>query len=187
MTLLITEAKFEAMNVVATETKSAVSLLSEIGLSSLLLHSIQHEDNTGAIFMAENTAIDQQTKHIADVWYQFVSNMIIAKELSTTHIPSDSNPSKVMAKNLPHVLFSAHKSMIRNGHLGRMYAPQNLEGVSHPVKEQLSLLALPGNHSAYCTVIDINLSMQAKEPGCFIGPTSRKTDPCDSSQVLVKP
>jgi hypothetical protein len=98
--------------------------------------------------MAKNTAIGQQTKHIADLWYQFVNNMIIAKELSLTCIPSDSNPSKVMTKNLPHVLFSVHKSLIRNGHLGRLYAPQNLEGVSHPVQEQFFLLAPPSNHSA---------------------------------------
>ena len=59
VTLSTTEAEFVAMSVAATEIKFVVSLLSEIGKGPPLLPSILREDNTGAIFMAKNTAIGQ--------------------------------------------------------------------------------------------------------------------------------
>ncbi|KAI2489962.1 Reverse transcriptase (RNA-dependent DNA polymerase) [Fragilaria crotonensis] len=70
VTLSSTEAEFVAMSMAATEVKFIVSLLTEMGNGPLdsngpsgsgspLLPSILREDNTGAIFMANNTAIGQ--------------------------------------------------------------------------------------------------------------------------------
>ena len=59
VTLSITEEEF-----VATEMKFVASLLSDIGKGPPLLPSILREDNTGAIFMAKNTAIGQRIKHM---------------------------------------------------------------------------------------------------------------------------
>ena len=68
VTLSLTEAKFVAMSMAATEIKFIVSLLTEMGNGPPAMPSILREDNTGAIFMAKNTAISQSTKHV-DIRY----------------------------------------------------------------------------------------------------------------------
>ena len=87
-----------------------------------VLPSILNEDNTGAIFMAKNTAIGQRTKHV-DILYRFVNDMILAKELWVEHIRSGENPSDAMTKNLPLALFGKHASIISDGLLGSLYDP----------------------------------------------------------------
>ncbi len=129
MTLSSTEAEFVAMNMVATEVKFVVSLLTEMGNSPPVLPSILNEDNTGAIFMAKNTAIGQRTKHM-DIRYRFVNDMILAKEIWVEHTRSRENPSNAMTKNLYLTLFGKHASIISDGLLGSFYDPQNTEDVT---------------------------------------------------------
>jgi hypothetical protein len=93
-----------------------------------LLPSILKEDNTGAIFMAKNTAIGQRTKHV-DIRYRFVNDMILNKELWVEHIRSGDNPSDMMTKNLPATLFTKHAEITSEGLLGTLYDPQNTEDV----------------------------------------------------------
>jgi hypothetical protein len=142
VTLSSTESEFVAMSMVATEVKFIVSLLTEImgvhrsvhdghvrgGASGPMLPSILQEDNTGAIFMAENTAIGLRTKHV-DVRYRFVNDMVLAKELSVEHIRSGENPSDCMTKNLPLALFGKHAALICDGRLARLHEPTNTEDV----------------------------------------------------------
>ena len=111
MTLSSTESEFVAMSMVATEVKFIVSLLTEIGKLPPVLPSILKEDNTGAIFMAKNTAIGQRTKHV-DVRYRFVNDMVLAGELLVDHIRSGENPSDCMTKNLPLALHAKHAGII---------------------------------------------------------------------------
>ena len=68
VTLSSTETEFVAMIMAATEIKFIVSLLTEMGNGPPVMPSILQEDNTGAIFMAKNTAIGQCTKHV-DIRY----------------------------------------------------------------------------------------------------------------------
>ena len=128
MTLSSTEAEFVAMSVAATEIKFVVSLLGEIGGEMPPMPSILREDNTGAIFMAKNTAIGQRTKHV-DIWYRFVNDMVQQGDLSVVHISGDENPSDVMTKNLPYALHAKHNSTIVNGTLGKFYDLRNMEDV----------------------------------------------------------
>jgi hypothetical protein len=142
VTLPSTESEFVAMSMVATEVKFIVSLLNEImgahgighdghvgsGASGPMLPSILREDNTGAIFMAKNTAIGSRTKHV-DVRYRFVNDMVLANELSVEHIRSGENPSDCMTKNLPLALFGKHAALICNGLLARLHEPTNTEDV----------------------------------------------------------
>jgi hypothetical protein len=81
VTLSSTEVEFVAMSMAATEVKFIVSLLTEIGNRPPVLPSISKEDNTGAIFMAKNTAIGQRTKHV-DIRYRFVNDMILNNDLA---------------------------------------------------------------------------------------------------------
>ncbi len=65
LTLSSTEAEVVAMSTVDTEVKFIVSLLTEMDNGPPpVLPSILKEDNTGAIFMAKNTAIGQRSKHV---------------------------------------------------------------------------------------------------------------------------
>ena len=141
VTLSSTEAEFVSMSMAATEVKFVVSLLTEMGNGPPhsdingptgdripVMPSIIREDNTGAIFMAKNTAIGQRTKHV-DIRYRFVNDMILANDLLVDHIRSGDNPSDAMTKNLPLDLFAKHTSLISEGHLGNLYDPQNTEDV----------------------------------------------------------
>ena len=132
VTLSSTESEFVAMSMVATEIKFIVSLLTElggeVGNGLPILPSILRENNTGAIFMAKNTAIGSRTKHV-DVRYRFVNDMVLAKQLSVEHIRSGENPSDCMTKNLPLVLFAKHAALICDGHLSRLHGSTNTEDV----------------------------------------------------------
>jgi hypothetical protein len=103
-------------------------LLTEIGKVPPLLPSILKEDNTGAIFMAKNTAIGQRTKHV-DVRYRFVNDMVLAGDLLVDHIRSGENPSDCMTKNLPLALHAKHAGIIHAGMLADLYDSRNTEDV----------------------------------------------------------
>jgi hypothetical protein len=90
--------------------------------------SILREDNTGAIFMAKNTAITPRTKHV-DIRARFVNDMVQAKELSVEHIRSEENPSDCMTKNLPLALFRKHAALVCDGTFTRLHEPTNTEDV----------------------------------------------------------
>jgi hypothetical protein len=85
VTLSSTESEFVATSMAATEIKFVVSLLPQIFKCPPTLPSILKEDNTGAIFMAKNTAIGQRTKHV-DIRYRFVNDMVLCNNLSVEHI-----------------------------------------------------------------------------------------------------
>ena len=128
MTLSSTEAEFVAMSVAATEIKFVVSILTEIGGEPPPLLGILREDNTGAIFMAKNTAIGQRTKHV-DIRYRFVNDMVQQRDLTVVNISGKDNPSNIMTKNLPHAPHEKHTSTIVNGLLGKFCDPRNTEDV----------------------------------------------------------
>jgi hypothetical protein len=116
------------MSMAATEIKFVVSLLIEIFKCPPTLPSILKEDNTGAIFMAKNTAIGQRTKHV-DIRYRFVNDMVLCNDLSVEHIRSGDNPSDMMTKNLPPALFTKHATITSEGLLGTLYDPHSTEDV----------------------------------------------------------
>ena len=128
VTLSSTEAEFVSMSMAATEVKFIVSLLTEIDGHPPLLPSILKEDNTGAIFMAKNTAIGQRTKHV-DIRYRFVNDIILSNDLLVQHIRSGENPRDLMSKNLPTTLYCKHAETICDGMLETLYEPQNTEDV----------------------------------------------------------
>ena len=187
VTLSTTEAEFVAMSVAATEIKFVVSLLSEIGKGPPLLPSILREDNTGAIFMAKNTAIGQRTKHV-DIRYRFVNDMILAKDLSVTHIASGQNPSDVMTKNLPHASFSIHEKMIKDGNLGSLYDPRNTEDVK-PSRATVAFASVSSDSTLRTIAFDSS-ARHGTETMCSGGPALTKIDEDnrdDSGWVLVLP
>ena len=159
------------MSMAATEIKFIVSLPTEMGNGPPVMPSILQEDNTGAIFMAKNTAIGQRTKHV-DIRYRFVNDMILSKLLWVQHIRSEENPRDMMTKNLPVLLFAKHAAQITEGLLGNSYNLQNTEDVeSYCATVTLSSATVPsgqyakynGTSSQTICYVDANLANQFED------------------------
>jgi hypothetical protein len=176
----------------ATELKFVVSLLTEMGNGPPVLPSILKEDNTGAIFMAKNTAIGQRTKHV-DIRYRFVNDMILSNDLLVEHIRSGENPSDAMTKNLPLALFGKHASIVSEGLLGNLYDPQNTEDVKSycATVDAPSTTVSCGQCSDYnCSLttcsVDLELVVDSDEGWTTIQSKSRSKDK-DKTRRLGRP
>jgi hypothetical protein len=71
-----TEAEFIALSFGAEEIKFINMLITEL-TAAAVMPSILHEDNGGAIFLANNVQIGQRTKHIV-IRYRLVNEMVNA-------------------------------------------------------------------------------------------------------------
>ena len=131
-----------------------------MGNGPSVLPSILNEDNTGAMFMAKNTANGQRTKHV-DIRYRFVNNMILAKELWVEHIRSGENPSNAMTKNLPLNLFAKNAALISDGLLGKLYDPQNTEDVKIYCTTVLDNETVPSTTVSSSPVLDSDSTVVA--------------------------
>jgi hypothetical protein len=180
VTLSSTEAEFVAMSIAATEIKFVVSLLTEIGGEPPSLPSILREDNTGAIFMAKNTAIGQRTKHV-DIRYRFVNDMVQQGDLSVVHISGDENPSDVMTKNLPYALHAKHNSTIVNGTLGKFYDPRNTEDV----KPSRATVVSADTTSRVVRPLPTTVKGQTNDTGTICSAVSQ-INACENGWTLVK-
>jgi hypothetical protein len=108
-----TEAEYVAMSNCATEVKFVRMLLREI-TGEEQETSILHEDNTGAIFMVNNSQVGARTKHI-DIRHHHVKDMVEEKELVVKYIKSELNPADIMTKNVREVIHNAHSPNVFEG------------------------------------------------------------------------
>ena len=76
--------------------------------------SIIYGDNMGAIFLARNLAVGQQTKHI-DIPTRFITNLVEKKQIEREHIRSESNPADAASKNCKEATHVKHTANIYNG------------------------------------------------------------------------
>ena len=167
------------MSVAATEIKFVVSILTEIGGEPPPLPSILREDNTGAIFMAKNTAIGQRTKHV-DIRYQFVNDMVQQGDLTVVHIPGGDNPSDLMTKNLPHAPHEKHTSTIVNGLLGKFCDSRNTEDVK---PSRATVVSVDCISSVVRPSTTTDKVQTGTEPKCSGG---SQTTQCEDKWILVK-
>ena len=71
-------------------------------------------DNTGAIFFVNNQQVGARTKHI-DVRHHYITGLIKQGTLKVRFIRSEYNPSDIMTKNAPAVIFGKHSEAILTG------------------------------------------------------------------------
>ena len=64
-------------------------------------------DNIGAIFLGNNVAISDRTKHI-DIRAKFVTQMCLDGFLKVIFVKSENNDSDIFTKNLPSELHQEH-------------------------------------------------------------------------------
>ena len=64
-------------------------------------------DNIGAIFLGNNVAISDRTKHI-DIRAKFVTQMCLDGFLKVIFVKSENNDSDIFTKKLPSELYHKH-------------------------------------------------------------------------------
>ena len=70
-----------------------------------------HVDNIGAIFMSENVAISQRTKHV-DVRYKFVREFVFEKFIKVIFVKTEDNDDDLFNNNLPGGLHEKHSKKL---------------------------------------------------------------------------
>ena len=71
-------------------------------------------DNVGAMFLANNPVLSQQTKHIS-VRQHFIREFVEDGIIKVIFVKSKNNDADIFTKNLSKDLFEKHKKTIING------------------------------------------------------------------------
>jgi hypothetical protein len=106
VTLSSTEAEYMALCDLCTEVLFIKQLLENMDLKIELPIQLQ-VDNTGALFLAENSTTGQRTKHI-DVRHHFIRNLIEDKIIEVKFVKTSDNDADAYTKNLSLELFEKH-------------------------------------------------------------------------------
>lgn len=106
VTLSSSEAEYVALAEAAKEVKFVYQVLLSIGMK-IKTPIIVRVDNVGAIFMAENVAVSQRTKHI-DVKYRFVHEFVMSDFLKIIFVRTDENKADIFTKNVNGDLHDKH-------------------------------------------------------------------------------
>jgi hypothetical protein len=106
VTLSSSEAEYVALAEAAKEVKFVYQVLLSMGMK-IKLPIIVRVDNVGAIFMAENVAVSQRTKHI-DVKYRFVQEFVLDGFLRIIFVRTEDNHADIFTKNVSGDLHEKH-------------------------------------------------------------------------------
>ena len=107
-----TESEWNALSECAKEIKFVYQLLESMGIK-VATPIIVRVDNVGAIFLSNNIAISQRTKHF-DSRRKYVINQLVNEEklLKIVFVKSQDNDADLLTKNLPGELFHKHASKL---------------------------------------------------------------------------
>jgi hypothetical protein len=113
VTLSSTEAEYVALSHAATEAKFLLMLLEE---TTGTFHgpAIIHEDNQGAIFIANNDSLGQQTKHI-NIRYRYTNQLIQEGLIVLKYIKTDKNYADLETKNVTEAIHTKLAPRIYDG------------------------------------------------------------------------
>ena len=103
-----TEAEYVALAEVTKEIKFIYQILISMGIC-VPLPIIVRIDNNGAIFMSNNLAISERTKHI-DIKYNFVRQYVEEGFIKVIFVRSEDNTAETFTKNLSSKLHQKHKN-----------------------------------------------------------------------------
>ena len=115
VSLSSSEAELMALTLCTQESKFAQTLLEELDPKAIR-PVIIYEDNTGAIFLAENQAVGGRTKHI-DTRISFLRDLVEEEYLRIMYIKSQHNYADIGSKNQQVKLFKAMEKTIEEGML----------------------------------------------------------------------
>lgn len=132
VTLSSTEAEYVALSMCAQEIKFIKMLLDEIVPGKAEMPSILREDNTGAIFTAQNQQIGTRTKHI-DVKYHHVKDMLEDGELVLKFVRSEENFADLMTKNVRDNIHATLSVPLMDGTMDTVFGTSDEEDVKNSV------------------------------------------------------
>ena len=109
VTLSSAEAEFIALSeATKEEVKFVCQVLESMGIKVKLPISVR-VDNVGAIFMSNNVAMSQRTKHV-DCCLRFVNEFVFEGFIEIVFAKCGDNDSDIFTKNLGGEAFSRHSS-----------------------------------------------------------------------------
>ena len=111
-----TEAEYVAASMCATEVKYVQMIIEGMIKLENTRPATMYKDNTGAIFLMENQANGNRTKHI-DVPWHHLREMINEGRLKVHFVKSGDNVADLQTKNLPEEVMVKHRETIRSGSL----------------------------------------------------------------------
>ena len=115
VTLSSSEAEYVALSEAAKEVKYVYQVLASMGIQ-VKLPIVVRVDNIGAIFMSNNVAVSQRTKHV-DIRYHFVREFVFDGFLKVIFVKTDDNDADIFTKNVSGDLYQRHskKMVIKKG------------------------------------------------------------------------
>ena len=105
--LSTTEAEYMALSEVVKELKFIVQLLQTMNIEVELPITV-HVDNVGAIWLSNNRATSDRTKHI-DIRTSFVKEYQEDGKIIIKFVRSEDNEADIFTKNTTNVIFSNHQ------------------------------------------------------------------------------
>lgn len=115
VTLSSSEAEYVALSEAEKEVKFVYQVLKTVNLN-VQLPIVIRIDNIGAIFMSENVAVSQRTKHV-DCKLKFVQEFVFEGFIKIIFVRSRDNDGNLFTKNLGGKLFKCHaeKMVVKKG------------------------------------------------------------------------
>ena len=111
VTLSSAEADYVALSEAAKEVKYVHQLLMSMDVE-VKLPIVVRVNNIGAIFMSNNVAVLQRTKHV-DIRYHFVHEFVLDGFLKVVFVKTEDNDADIFTKNLNGELYAHHaKKMV---------------------------------------------------------------------------
>jgi hypothetical protein len=110
VTLSSTEAEYYALSEVTKEVIFAKQVLETMGIKLNLPIKIK-VDNVGAIYLAKNFSLSQNTKHI-DIRRHFVREHQEEGTIDATFVRSEDNEADILTKNTSEEIFLRHQSKL---------------------------------------------------------------------------
>lgn len=121
VTLSSTEAEYIAASMCATEIQFIQMLLEELMPTADTRPATLFEDNTGAIFLMENQAVGNRTKHIDIRWHHLRSLMRGENpRLEVVFTRSESNFADLATKNVTENIHTHLASQLKDGRIARV-------------------------------------------------------------------
>jgi hypothetical protein len=119
VTLSSTEAEYVAASMCATEIKFVQMLLEELMPIAQVRPATLFEDNTGAMFLMENQAVGNRTKHI-DIRWHHIRSMLDrdTPRMVIQFTKSENNFGDLTTKNVTEAVHSKLAPMLRDGRIG---------------------------------------------------------------------
>jgi hypothetical protein len=116
--LSTTEAEYMAISDAAKHLlwmRRMINLLTQTSMEAadVITDMDLFNDNNGAVFLSQESAINQRSKHI-DIRYHFIRDLVKNKKIQTRHIDTKSMPADMLTKNAGAIVIDRCRKIFNN-------------------------------------------------------------------------